>query len=341
MFFLIFPFLKLLLFHDQVDSFTIGVVGCTRVGQLLSSERHKNEKYSITIRCRDSLLRSISKKDSAVSIPEEQPKDFVLNAGEEKKILDTVAKGKNDDDLLKSLDPSVYSQHFIDRLYELKGFKDTNGHCLVPRNYAINPSLGNWVSKCRMFYRKFQDGEQCSMNEYRIAVLDQMGFVWNTKLVRNEIYSKKWMGYFQELKDYKAEHGNLKVLQTTSLGSWIQRQRKSYMKWEQGNKTVMTKEKIELLESIGFDWTPWDTKWTTRIKELKVYRKKFGNCLVPVNFKENAQLGQWVISQRQHYKLQLNGDGDGRLTDKRIKELNSIGFVWDYWEIKGVNWSTF
>ena len=91
-FFLIFPFLKLLLFHDQVDSFTIGVVGCTRVGQLLSSERHKNEKYSITIRCRDSLLRSISKKDSAVSIPEEQPKDFVLNAGEEKKILDTSSK---------------------------------------------------------------------------------------------------------------------------------------------------------------------------------------------------------------------------------------------------------
>jgi hypothetical protein len=61
--------------------------------------------------------------------------------------------------------------------------------------------------------------------------------------------------------------------------------------------------------------------WLTRYDELVKFKREFGNCNVPVVYKPNPQLGDWVQNQRRHFK-------NNYLSEDRIAKLNQIGFVW-------------
>ena len=54
---------------------------------------------------------------------------------------------------------------FAQKLFELEEFQQENGHCLVPKRFQNNPSLGNWVNKQRQNYRRHMMGENTSLNE--------------------------------------------------------------------------------------------------------------------------------------------------------------------------------
>ena len=54
---------------------------------------------------------------------------------------------------------------FAQKLLDLEAYQLENGHCLVPKRYESNPSLGNWVNKQRQSYRKYLNGEKSSINE--------------------------------------------------------------------------------------------------------------------------------------------------------------------------------
>jgi hypothetical protein len=72
------------------------------------------------------------------------------------------------------------------RLEELKRFKEKHGHCQVPSRYAEAPELGIWVGTQRTQYRLFMRAKETgadiasatSMNENRINLLEELGFVW-------------------------------------------------------------------------------------------------------------------------------------------------------------------
>ena len=72
----------------------------------------------------------------------------------------------------------------------------------------------------------------------------------------------------------------------------------------------------------------FEEKWKQRLKELKAYKKKHGDCLVPKNYEHNRKLGSWVSTQRQEYKNWLKGL-HSNLTQERIDQLNDIDFVWE------------
>ena len=74
-----------------------------------------------------------------------------------------------------------------------------------------------------------------------------------------------------------------------------------------------------------------DTVWNQRLKELKIYKKKHGDCFVPIRYKNNAKhakLGYWVGNQRSEYKKWLNGV-HSKITQERIDQLNEIDFAWE------------
>mmetsp|Transcript_5918 Transcript_5918/g.8368 ORF Transcript_5918/g.8368 Transcript_5918/m.8368 type:complete len:360 (+) Transcript_5918:98-1177(+) len=62
--------------------------------------------------------------------------------------------------------------------------------------------------------------------------------------------------------------------------------------------------------------------WEDMVDRLKGYKEKYGDCMVPWNFKGDPKLGSWVSKQR-HYK------SHGSLSTDRIKILEDLGFVWD------------
>jgi hypothetical protein len=53
-----------------------------------------------------------------------------------------------------------------------------------------------------------------------------------------------------------------------------------------------------------------------------------GNCLVPMGYKENPQLANWVSTQRQEWKLLQTGK-PCRITQDKIDKLDELGFSWE------------
>jgi len=137
------------------------------------------------------------------------------------------------------------------------------------------------------------------------------------------------------------------------LGNWVdkirQQMRTRFEAEAEGNTNsathhLLTKERINRLNSIGFVWSQFDHAWNIRFEELKEYKVEHGDTLVPVEWPQNVPLAQWVLKHRRSYKLlqkaapraDLNEnmksqtkENESILSVDRIEKLNEIDFVWD------------
>eukprot|EP00814_Leptocylindrus_danicus_P011952 CAMPEP_0116032960 /NCGR_PEP_ID=MMETSP0321-20121206/18594_1 /TAXON_ID=163516 /ORGANISM="Leptocylindrus danicus var. danicus, Strain B650" /LENGTH=221 /DNA_ID=CAMNT_0003508723 /DNA_START=63 /DNA_END=728 /DNA_ORIENTATION=+ len=135
---------------------------------------------------------------------------------------------------------------------------------------------------------------------------------------------------FEELKLFKAKHGHCNALQRSGkVGRWVNNQRRLYRLHHEGKRSSMSFERIQKLESIGFQWSPRKSrldylKWNVMFEELKSFKAKHGHCNVNSSL---CKLGRWVIKQRNQY-LCLKEGKTSYMTDERIQMLESIGFQW-------------
>ena len=116
------------------------------------------------------------------------------------------------------------------------------------------------VHKLLQNFKEFKDrsANLSPINDYGMENL-----ILFENLVANEssfgkayIQSVTWLNRLEELYEFKSEHGHCNVPQRPSqLGKWVQRQRTQYKYMLKGVPSQMTKERIELLESIGFNWS--------------------------------------------------------------------------------------
>ena len=226
-----------------------------------------------------------------------------------------------------------------DRFKELEDYKAKHGNCCVPKRYEENPQLGEWVSKQRVYYTQNQAGQKTPLTEERIKQLDSIGFTWVIDRFNTPQLQEQWSDRFQELKDYKAQHGHCCVpfnyKENPQLGSWVSRQRKLYTELQVGKKNELTEERIKQLDNIGFTWvidrfnTPQlQEQWSNRFQELKDYKAQHGDCCVPYHYAANPKLGFWVSKQRRLYTEQHETGKKNGLTEDRFKQLDSIGFTW-------------
>ena len=186
-------------------------------------------------------------------------------------------------------------------------YKKEHGDCNVPQRSTEYKQLGIWVTNQRFEYNKG------GMPEHRINQLNNIGFDWDP-------LATQWNQMFQELMEYKKEHGDCNVphrsIEYKQLGIWVKNRRKQY------NKGGMSKDRIEQLNAIGFDWDPLVTQWNIMFQELVKYKKEHGDCNVPVKSEGKCkELGKWVDNQRVRYIK-------GGMLEDRVKQLNAIGFDW-------------
>ncbi|KAL7502770.1 hypothetical protein ACHAXN_000679, partial [Cyclotella atomus] len=112
-----------------------------------------------------------------------------------------------------------------------------------------------------------------------------------------------------QLVEYKGNNGHCKVPHDHPLGLWAARQR--------SNRTKMSQERINKLESIGFDWSVRATnKWDENYAELEKYQQENGHCKVP----HDHPLGPWAARQISK---------QAEMSQDRIDKLDRIGFIWD------------
>ena len=162
------------------------------------------------------------------------------------------------------------------------------------------------------------------MSVERVEALESIGFRWSMPK------PTLWWKRFSELEEYKQEHGDCNVPQeyrkNPQLGVWARNQRMFY------KQNKMNAERIEALESIGFEWsmpTPTILRWK-RFGELEEYKREHGDCIVPRDYKKNPQLASWVGNQRSAYARSLGKNQKGilEISAERVEALNNIGFEW-------------
>ena len=128
---------------------------------------------------------------------------------------------------------------------------------------AFSPDgLGQWVSWIR--HKKVaqeQDGKPNNLTTEQMNRLTAHGFAWksNDKKRPTQLTRVKWEQRFQELQEFQRDHGHTSVPQSMpGLGSWVHKQRVKYWELQRGkrgnNQSDLTPHKIELLNSIGFEW---------------------------------------------------------------------------------------
>jgi len=205
-------------------------------------------------------------------------------------------------------------------------YKEKHGHVDVKRNplkseKEANPDivkLGSWVGRVRLEARR-PVGHPDHIEPYKVIALNRLGFNWEPR----ENY---WMEKYEELKNYMKNSGKSKMpTRKEPLGVWCDGQVLEYNKFNSGIKPCyITKERIDMLNSIGFIWDRMGTAWKELFNELKAYSNKNGHCHVPANYGDKT-LFRWIAKQRKKYKNYKAGKKP-TLTHEQVKQLEEIGF---------------
>jgi len=142
---------------------------------------------------------------------------------------------------------------------------------------------------------------------------DSISFGWDPIV-------SEWESKLELLRTYQSINGNTSVPENhvtkegVKLGEWVSIQR--------SRKNRMSAYRVNMLDSISFNWDLSVTAWEHKFELLCQYKSNNGNTNVPRSYatKEGVRLGEWVSSQR------LNKH---RKTTTKFIILDSISFDWD------------
>ena len=229
----------------------------------------------------------------------------------------------------------------------LKQYKQTNGHCNVPREYVIDGvELGIWLSKQKYQYQtKSNTGKLTKKLQERRGQLEAVGVEWAGANQTN-LNGKSWLSKLELLRQYREQNGHcqvpeLYVIDGVKLGSWLQWQRREYKKHSEGTPSSMTAERIDALNAVGADWvsnnrtgkTGGEAKWQSKLELVRQFRQQHGHARVPIKYEiDGVRLGFWLNFQKFQYKKHMQGK-PSQLTQERIDGLEAVG-CWDIVDTK-------
>lgn len=224
----------------------------------------------------------------------------------------------NDDNWQKWIDDFLH--------YRSKNGGDGN----VPMKLQENPSLGNFVNRQRVEYKKMMNGKPTTMTNTKVQELERIGFVFAVR----EGGHTSWDERLAELVAYQREHGDTLVPKkyppNQSLGYWVNEQRSQYQRAMNGKSSTMNKKRQEKLNAINFKWSVREPprEFAEWIKLLKLYKSQWGDCNVPLKYKQDLSLGSFVNNARTNYKKFQSGLSSN-MTQEKIDQLEEIGFIWN------------
>ena len=207
------------------------------------------------------------------------------------------------------------------KLSELKEFDKKHGHTRPFRDSEEFKCLRMWCVDQRQNYSK---GE---LSQGRIDLLNSLNFDW-------DLIETEWQNKFSQLRQFKKKYSHASPSRTSkefsSLGIWCSNQRWVYKKGK------LSQWRIDLLNSLNFDWDPKETEWQNKFSELKEFKKKHGHTSPSRKRIEFQSLGYWWKQQRIEFqslgywcKQQRVNYRKGKLPSEKFNLLDSIGFKWD------------
>jgi hypothetical protein len=220
---------------------------------------------------------------------------------------------------------------FIDRLEDLKAYKEKNGHLRVSKK--DDKSLNSW---CKNIRNARRNPESCKrkVTADQIAALDAVGFDWRSEIAsRNCQRQINFIDRVEALRAYKEKHGHLNVREKDdkSLYYWCSNIRNA-RKNPENNIITLTADRIAALDAIGFDRKSIlqqndrnrQVRFIDRLEDLKAYKEKNGH--LHVREKDNKSLYIWCSKIRC---ARRNPESSKRkVTADQIAALDAIGFDW-------------
>ena len=189
-------------------------------------------------------------------------------------------------------------------------FHAEHGH-LLPG--SEDEQLNRWLIRQRV-RRKHDD-----LSADRIARLDQLGMVWDTR-------EQEWESALAIARAYRAAHGHLDPSSDESwadppfpIGSWVVQLRARH------RRGAVPADRVAALDMLGISWNPLAEKWADHLATARAYHAEYGHINVPsvLHWGEPARaLGDFVAHQRRLYRK-------GRLPADRVAALEELGISWD------------
>ncbi len=173
----------------------------------------------------------------------------LLNSGKSSSITRERVTLLNKIDFAWNAQEAAWDRHIDD----LRRFQTEYGHCHVPLGHPDYPKLGLWVKEQRSHYNLMKQGKTAHMSAHRAAVLDGLGFCWDT-------HEATWLERLGELIEFKAKFGTCLVPtnypENPKLGTWVHHQRRQFKLFREGKPSHITQERIQTFERLGFVWSP-------------------------------------------------------------------------------------
>ena len=167
-------------------------------------------------------------------------------------------KGRMDPKRIKQFEEIGYDWHYYKKMLDEnweKAFRETmkylelNGDPHAPYEYVTPEGfpLGQWQTDQKQFYKRSK------LSQDRVEKLENIGFKWDK--YESELNSQ-FESNFDDLLKYRETFGHTKVppghktKNGKDLGTWVMFMRKYHKKGR------LSKDRIERLNSIGFEWKP-------------------------------------------------------------------------------------
>jgi hypothetical protein len=195
------------------------------------------------------------------------------------------------------------NHHWLTLYFRYSKLKNRNGHVTHDIVQKTDPRLARWM--------RIQSIKRYSLPHAHKALLKRIGFQWE------HVSLNSWDRRFSELTAFRRKHGhcnvNAKWPQNPGLGAWVHTQRAL------ARRGRLHRRRHALIEKLRFDWHPQQTRTNQRLHELSVFKRRFGHCNVPENWKENPPLGHWV-SRLRRFKNKIHPGLHSKLEE--------AGFQW-------------
>lgn len=206
--------------------------------------------------------------------------------------------------------------------YELaKQYRDKNGDLIINADYVTEDgtNLGVWISSQRYAYGKGK------LKQDQIDLLNDIGMSWHRDVSRFEQGYQYAAAYKEQFEDLNV---NIEYITDDGfkLGQWIAQQR------TRRKAEKLSDERISRLNAIGMTWSAIDELWDKGFAVASGYYEEHGNLNITPSYicSDGFKLGAWVANKKNKYR-------SGKLSKERIKQLESLGIVWDALEDK---WQT-
>ena len=244
-----------------------------------------------------------------------------------RRLLKSYKAGTLSEDRIKLLEgigiqwESVQERTWHDYYRKVKEYFAENEQHNIPKDYVADDGkrLGVWIYSQRQAYSKNK------LSKEKTKLLEDIGFSWQRDDSRFET------GY-EFARSYHLIHGNLNVpldyvtIDGFALGVWISNQR---TKKKRGQ---LSPERIGKLEKLSICWEPNDAMWNAGLEHARNYYSRHGNLLTDKDYVDldGYRLGAWICNKRAAYRK-------GTLSEERKAELESVGMVWEVYDLKWRN----